>query len=73
MKLAVHRADHQIQPPQDRVRKIEPTVFQNVHLDALEDAEARQLRVEDLDLVYLPQQAPAIEPADHGQALGMLG
>jgi len=24
-------------------------------------------------LVYLPQKAPAIEPVDHGQALGMLG
>ena len=72
-KLAVHRADHQIEPRQHLVRQVEAAVFEDVHLDALEQGDAVEFAVEAVDLVALPRQPQRIEAVRHGEAARVLG
>ena len=73
MKLAVHRTDHQVEPAQHLVRQVEAAIFQDVHLDSLEQRDAVELQVEAVDLFALPRQLQRIEAMRHGQVARMLG
>jgi len=46
IELVVHRADGEVQFGEDRVGKVQAAVFEDVHLAALEDADAFQALVE---------------------------
>ena len=69
----MYRANHQIQPLQDRIRQVEFAVVEDVDLDPLQDCDARLALVEAVDLVDLLGQAHRIEAARHRQAARMLG
>ena len=73
VEAAVHRADHQIEPRQHVVRQVEAAVFQDVHLDALQQRDAVQLRIEAVDLVALLRELQRIEAVRHGEAARVLG
>ncbi len=68
VEAAVHRAHHQIEPRQHRIRQVEAAVFEDVHLDALEQRDAVQLGVEAVDLVALARQLQRVKTVRHGEA-----
>ncbi len=73
VEVAVHRTDHQIEPRQHLIRQVEVAVFEDVHLDALEQRDAVQLGVESVDLVALFRQLLRIEAVRDGEAARVFG
>jgi len=73
VEAAVHRAHHQVEPRQHCIRQVEAAVFEDVHLDALEQRDAVQFCVKAVDLVALARQLQRVESVRDGEAARMFG
>ncbi len=69
----VDRRDHKVELTEHGLVVVDPTVGQDVGLDALEHPEAGQARVHRVDLVRLTGQIVRLEPAGIGGRLAVVG
>jgi len=68
VEMTVDRCHHQVKLLEQAVGEIEGTVFQDVHLDAFEQADALQRFVQAVDLLHLLHEALGIEAMGDGKA-----
>ena len=73
LELRVHAGHHDVEPGQQRRVLVERTVLEDVDLDAGEDAERGQLRVQRLDHLELAAQSFGVEAVGHGEAGAVVG
>ena len=72
-QLGVHAGDHHVQPPEKLVRLIQRAVLEDVDLDAGQDPERRQGRVQLPDQLELGTEPVSGQPAGHGEPGRMVG